>query len=114
MPIVFLSPDCRNDNLKDLPEIVDAFDFVFTSTDQDSQDLCDTVSEKIPCMHLFTTEYLDMDHCSVLSFNIVMQKFSLRSGSVLIIASKKYFNSLMPNFMNNDWQTLSFDEKYLS
>ena len=57
--------------------------------------------------------YLDDEYCSILSFNTVMQKFSLRSGSVLIIASKQYFNTLMPQFMNDDWQTLSFDEKYL-
>jgi hypothetical protein len=114
MPIVFLSPNCKNNNLKDLPEIVDAFDFVFTSTTEESQELCDTIAEKIPCLHLYTTEYLDDEKCSILSFNIVMQRFSICSGSVLIIASKQYFNTLMPNFMNNDWQTLSFDEKILS
>jgi hypothetical protein len=114
MPIVFLSPNCKNKNLKDLPEIVNAFDFVFTSTTEESQELCDTISETIPCLHLYTTEYLDDENCSVLNFNTVMQKFSLRSGSVLIIASKQYFNTLMPQFMSDDWQTLSFDEKFLS
>ena len=113
MPIVFLSPDCKNNNLNELPEIINAFDFVFTSENEACQDLCDLVAEKIPCMHLFTTEKLNVSECSKENFNSVVNKFSLRTGSVLIIALKEYFNILIPEFMKDEWQTLSFEEKNL-
>ena len=113
MPIVFLSPECKNEKLSELEELIPAFDFVFTSENEACQDLCDLIAEKIPCMHLFSTEKLNLRECSRENFNTVVNKFSLRTGSVLIIAQKEYFNILIPGFMTDEWQTLSFEEKFL-
>lgn len=112
MPIVFASPG--NQNLHELHELVPAFDFVFTSNDEACQELCDDITEDIPCNHMFTAEKLDYEFCSVKSWNAVMSRFSLASGHVLIIAQKEYFNTLIPGFMDNEWETRSFNEKFLN
>jgi hypothetical protein len=111
MPIVFVSPG--NKNLKELKYLIPAFDFVFTSNDEACQDLCDDITEEIPCDHMFTSEKLDYEFCSKKSWNIVMSKFSVGTGAVLVIATKEYFNTLIPEFIQDEWQTLSFDQKYL-
>jgi hypothetical protein len=111
MPIVFVSPG--NKNLDELKYLITAFDFVFTSNDEACQDLCDDLTEEIPSQHMFTTEKLDYEFCSKKSWNVVMSRFSVLTGAVLVIATKEYFNTLIPEFMHDEWQTLSFDEKYL-
>lgn len=113
MPIVFVSPECQ-DNINELKDIILCFDYVFTSTKQDCQDLCDLITDEILSQNMFTAEKLDIENCSKNSWNFVMDKFSLCSGSVLIIAEKEYFNTLIPDFITNSWQTLSFDEKFLN
>jgi hypothetical protein len=35
----------------------------------------------------------------------------MKVGSVLIIAHQAYFNNLKNNFIKDDWEVLSFDDK---
>jgi hypothetical protein len=111
MPIVFVSPGITK--LHELQELIPAFDFVFTSNDEACQDLCDFITEQIPSQHIFNAEKLDYEWCCKKSWNTVMSRFSIATGAVLIVATRDYFNTLIPGFMGNEWQTLSFEEKYL-
>jgi len=111
MPIVFVSPECCK--IKELAEIIYVFDYVFTSEDPACQNLCDDIQDEISSIHMYTSSFLNIENCSKENFNSVMNYFSLKTGSVLIIAEKRYFNTLIPGFMKDEWQTLSFEEKLL-
>jgi hypothetical protein len=111
MPIVFLSPDCKNRKIHEIKDVVPEFDLVFISTSSQSSDLCDYISREIDCPHIYVTEKLDMENCSFDNFNWIIQRINLKVGSVLIIADQAYFNNLKNNFIKDEWEVLSFDDK---
>jgi len=110
MPIIYVASNYEMKNLYELIT-VPAFDFIFTGTSEACSELCDIITTDIPAKHIYTTENLDIANCSIENWNFVMNKFSLKTGAVLIIAEKEYFNTLKEGLIDDEWDSLSFDQK---
>jgi len=101
MPIVYISIDAPNKKLFELYELVDYFDYVYELDDSDVHDFTNNLGLGIRMNRRFIVnnnlqEYNDI----LLTINSLM-----KSGNVLIVGNKNYFDLILPGFMKDDWET---------
>ena len=103
MPIVYIDIHAENKTIRDLYDLVDYFDFVFELDDKEVREYTNDLSSKINMPNSFVIQN------NLETYSDILARISnLRSGNVLIVANKNYFDLILPGFMKDDWNTTGF------
>lgn len=105
MPIVYISIDAPNKKLFELYELIDYFDYVYELNDSNVHDFTNNLSLGIRMSRRFIVNH------NVKEYNDIILTLSslMKSGNVLIIANKNYFDLVLPGFMKDDWGTTGLE-----
>lgn len=100
MPIVYIAIDAKNEKVPELYDLIDYFDYVYELNDTNVNNYVNNLSLKINMKQRFIVDK-NIDHYT----DILLNLGKMKSGNVLIIANKNYFDLVLPNLIKDDWET---------
>jgi len=110
MPIVFVSPEGTNEKIGQLVELVDEFDFIYHANTDDCAAITECFMDYIPSKVIASAD-LQLPNAREKLFRI-MNRITIDSGNILIVAHRDFFNELSPQFMKEDWESINICQKY--